>query len=251
MTINHLNAIGFYIESEIDFQQLIEKMTQEPAITFNTEGGKYVRVWDESSGVELWFYVDKFQNILGLNPHYHGVAKRKSNIINKITIQDSQFEGLFDCWAIPITPEDNEYPYTFNAPDLNLNELKMGSNYDVQLVGFPHEIQCFDDEKEYDESQTTEFKYAPRSFVPIGQFNDSEEVDTMLNEPLGLLTGTILKIENKVNKYTSLPFLVILVDTLCGEIEIVTLTEWLNKEPKVGGILSGTFWLSGKIWGGK
>jgi hypothetical protein len=37
------------------------------------------------------------------------------------------------------------------------------------------------------------------------------------------------------------------VDTLGGEVDVVADVKLISSEPQIGGIVSGQFWLSGKI----
>ncbi|MNN72218.1 hypothetical protein D3C81_1882320 [compost metagenome] len=50
-----------------------------------------------------------------------------------------------------------------------------------------------------------------------------------------------------INELSGRSFIWSLVKTLGGEIDVVTDEELISNEIKVGGIISGSFWLSGKF----
>lgn len=63
-----------------------------------------------------------------------------------------------------------------------------------------------------------------------------------------VLTGHVLKTELKVNEKTGHSFYWALVDTLHGQMDVVV-DPYCYKinPPKVGGVIYGAFWLSGRI----
>jgi hypothetical protein len=62
-----------------------------------------------------------------------------------------------------------------------------------------------------------------------------------------MFAGEIKEFELKTNALTNAEFYWFLVETLGGEIDVVSDPKWIEKEPQIGGIVSGQFWLSGKI----
>ena len=253
MAINHLSAIGFPVSSEDDFNNLVSEMLKREAQIWKTpNGGKYARIDDSSSGAELWFYLDPEDNVVGINPHFHGFSRMRSKIWEKEPSEFSEFEGgYFHCWAVPRSDDDSEFPYIFSSPDYLWNTVELEKEYDVQLAGFPHEVMCYDSLDDFMNNRESDLNLAPKAFIPIGSFIPKKDRENVHPDPTALLTGTIKSINERKNQFTGTTFLVVRTETLCGELDIVLLREWLNKDPLVGGVLEGTFWLSGKIWADK
>ena len=66
-------------------------------------------------------------------------------------------------------------------------------------------------------------------------------------EPHALFVGHIVETEERRNTVTGNPFRWALVDTLGGTFDVVIDPELLPDPPRVGNILSGWFWLSGRL----
>ncbi|MNI93881.1 hypothetical protein D3C73_1519000 [compost metagenome] len=62
-----------------------------------------------------------------------------------------------------------------------------------------------------------------------------------------IFTGRILDTTDIFNEQSKLNFAWALVKTLGGEIDVVIDKELVNRELIVGGIISGSFWLSAKF----
>jgi hypothetical protein len=109
-------------------------------------------------------------------------------------------------------------------------------------------LQVFADEKDLDKWRSGKIKSASKSFVPSGLFaidGDLKEIESP--QPIGLLAGEIMEFGLKINQLTGEKFYWFLVDTLGGEIDVVADPRYVSQEPQIGGILHGTFWLSGKL----
>lgn len=88
------------------------------------------------------------------------------------------------------------------------------------------------------------FKTASMSFMHLSVFEPEQTCKA-------LLTGHVLETELKVNEKTGHSFYWALIDTLHGQMDVVVdpncLKYYKCNPPKVGGIIGGTFWLSGRI----
>jgi hypothetical protein len=86
--------------------------------------------------------------------------------------------------------------------------------------------------------------------VPSGLFAFDEKdgsIDLSVVRPVGTFAGEIKEFELKTNSLSGENFYALLVETLGGEIDVVVDPKFVTQEPKIGGIVSGQFWLSGKI----
>jgi hypothetical protein len=224
-------------------------------------------------GAELWSamkYDDqasKFE-MLGFEPHFFGSSRIAVNV-------EETNEDHSGCEAWLKTRTDYPGQLEFSCPNYLLykNKLKKRPNAIVQVAAFAEQIETYDSVEKFDEEQSKlpsmieivegevkinegdgRFRAASKSFVHPSVF---ERVPTQYRPSHGpdackaVLTGHVLETELKVNEKTGHSFYWALVDTLHGQMDVVIDPSCLKffkcKPPKVGGVVGGTFWLSGRI----
>lgn len=249
--MSNLSDIGFPVQSEADVNVLITETIKfvEP---IKCPQGFYLRFAD-ASGAEIYLQGNNEQELIGFNPHFAGKSRRTVGLTRAIERDSSELDGGFYAWANPSDEEieSGEYPFVFDVPDFRMVEvIDFPRVCEIQLTAFAsNDFKVFDDEKEFDASQEGELKYAAKSFVPSGFFNfDSENRDE--NEPprpIGIFAGEIKEFELKTNELSGEKFYWFLVETLGGETDIVADVKLVLSEPKIGGVVSGQFWLSGRF----
>lgn len=251
--MSNLSDIGFPVQNSEDVNVLItETINRVEAIKCSQ--GFYLRYAD-ASGAEIYLQGNNNQELIGFNPHFAGKSKRKVGLTKKIERESSELDGGFKAWANP-SGEDvevsSEYPFVFDVPDFRtIDEIRLPKIQEIQLTAFAsNDFKIFADEKEYDASQESQLKYASKSFIPSGlfAFNEQDE-STDLNavRPVGIFTGEIKEFELKTNELSNEKFYWFLADTLGGEVDVVADPKLILSEPKIGGIVSGQFWLSGRF----
>ncbi len=245
---SHLSSIGFALRSKEEFLALANEVAAESE-AIEVPGGYYL-CWTSSSGAQLWLQVDEENDLVGLNPHFFGESRLRVGLTYRIERPGgSQFDGAFNAWADPHgdEPASGIYPFVFDAPDFQCHSgLQLPSIAEAQIVAFAHELSVFRSEAEYLASQPEDCKFASRSFIPSGLFGP--DVDAV-NPPEahGIFTGHILDVEMRTNELSNRPFQWILVDTLGGQFDVVADPELVEVQPIPGGLLHGSFWLSGRV----
>ncbi len=154
-------------------------------------------------------------------------------------------------------PAPGDYPFVFDSPDFRAyDDLKLPSLAVIQLAAFAYQAAVYESIEAYELAQAAESEqqsngeqaptFAAQSFVPVGLFPSEGEEET-IPEPVAMFTGTILKTELKENELTGLAYHYALVETFGGQIDVVIDPEVVNVAPVVGGIIHGTFLLSGRL----
>lgn len=249
--MSNLSDIGFPVRSEQDVNEMIMQVVNHVS-EVRCPNGFYLK-FSDASGAEIWLQGNYDQELIGFNPHFAGKSRRKAALTQAIERDSSELDGGFHAWANPQneTADSGEYPFVFNVPDFRAVHIhEFPKTVELQLTAFAsNDFKIFADETEYDESQEGEPKYAAKSFIPSGlfSFGENETVDLSLVHPIGILAGEIKSFELKTNSLTNEKFYHFLVETLGGEIDIVADANLIKEEPQIGGIVSGQFWLSGKI----
>jgi hypothetical protein len=241
--MSHFSDIGFTIQDESTFLNKIVATTKE-SVPFDS--GKYI-VYRDPSGAELWLQISEGDEFLGINPHYYGQSSRLVRIDRGE--KREAMDGAFTCWVKPREKGEQDYPMTFDVPDfytLPTWELPIEAN--IQITAFAHSIRI-SNEKAWEEKAKTEERYAMlarEAFIPSGQFTpDGKET----NPPTAnaILSGRVLAAEKKLNEFSGETYLWMYLKTLSAEIDVVCDLKLTKEIPEIGSIVSGSFWISGKL----
>lgn len=246
---SHFSSIGFKILESQEFINYFN-LAYKNGSMIRTKLGTYVK-WELGEGIELWGQLGKNNTAIGMNPHFSGKSKLKIRIEKEIKREDNTvLDGSLYAWADPQENEqDGVYPFVFDLPDIaTYGDIIFPQIVTAQITGFAHEITVFKDNEEFENSQNCEVKFASESFIPAGLFSsdgDLSKADTP--QALAILTGHIIETQEIENPFTNNVFIYAKISTLGGEYDIVVDPEILNGDIVTGGVVSGMFWLSGRI----
>lgn len=249
--MSNLSDIGFPVRHEGDVNDVIMSVLNHVG-EVRCPRGFYLKFSDKS-GAEIYLQGNFDQELIGFNPHYAGKSKRKVALIEAIEREASELDGGFRAWANPsdeADPESGEYPFVFDLPDFRtVPNLRLPQVVEIQLTAFAsNDFKVFANEEDFYNSQEDELKIASKSFIPSGLFTpDEEKKEIIPPRPIGIFAGEIKEFALKTNSLTNGEFYWFLVETLGGEVDVVSDPKWIETEPKIGGIVSGQFWLSGKV----
>jgi len=250
--MSNLSDIGFPVQNEQDVNVLITETIQYVE-SIKCPQGFYLLFADES-GAEIYLQGNNEQELVGFNPHFAGKSRRKVSLTKFIERDSSELDGGFYAWANPkdFETDAGDYPFIFDVPDFRLShEMRLPQVCEIQLTAFAsNDFKIFANENDYSESQQDELKYASKSFVPSGLLAfdaEDEKYDLNAARPIAIFAGIIKKFELKKNKLSGNNFYWFLVETLGGETDVVADIKLVSIEPQIGGVVSGQFWLSGKL----
>jgi hypothetical protein len=245
---SHFSTIGLPLRSEEDFFALAEEVAGDSE-RIEVSDGAYLR-WSSASGAELWLQIDGDNGLLGMNPHFVGESSTRVALTARLRRPGSTtLDGAFHGWADPQggEVEGGAYPFVFDAPDFRRHDaLTLPAAVEVQIAAFAHELSIFRSEREFRDSQTGEVKFATQSFIPSGLFTPGG-ADSGPPEARAIFTGRILRAETRWNESMNRPFHWALVETYGATFDVVIDPDLVEEEPTPGGVLSGSFWLSGTL----
>jgi hypothetical protein len=245
---SNFSTIGLPVASREELIALASRVGPL-AERFVAPRGEYFR-WSDPSGAELWLQANTKNELVGLNPHYAGQSAISVGLIARHPMDGpSELDGSFHGWAGPMddTPDSGDYPFVFDAPDYRLHdELSFPRQMEVQIAAFAREVAAFETMAAYETRQTGDLKFASQSFIPSGLFSPNGDTPAR-PQARAIFTGHVLASERKTYALTGHPFYWALVETLGGAYDVVVDSSLLPAAPAVGGILSGSFWLSGRI----
>ena len=243
---SHLSTIGIKTKDKNEFNEYFEK-AYERGEHIKTDKGTYVK-WSMGNGVELWWQLDKKNNPIGFNPHFVGSAKMTVKITkNIVRKKHTKLDGAFYGWADPSEKCDGTFPFVFDSPDAaTYGKVKLPQVVTVQLAAIAHGIEVFEDEDDFDKSQNQDAKFASESFIPCGLFNPNGK-PTNQPEAKAIFNGRVIETIELINPETNINFIWAKVKTLGGEIDVIIDPTILSGKVIKGAIVSGLFWISGRI----
>lgn len=246
--MSHFANVGFDVQDNDALNDLLEKVYSK-GDSVNSRQGLYVRYQDES-GAELWIQVTEKKELVGINPFFDGESAVRVGIMSALDNAEDFLDGSFYGWANPDNLEGEEpgdYPFVFDLPDFYATtEFDMPSTQRVMLNAFAEQIEIFKSEEEFLELQPTEMSMAPESFIPIGLLDEDGGPSTD-PKAFALINGRILACELKHNQLTGQSFWWLFVKTLGGKLDVMVAEEEMIKKPEAGNVVSGTFWLIGRV----
>lgn len=249
---SHFSTIGFDVQDEEGFVALAQDLAPQ-AECLSVKRGQYLH-WQDPSGAELWLQLDKNGDLVGMNPHFAGKSEVQVGLQSRLDRkEDTDLDGALHGWAEPESGEADSgvYPFVFDLPDAGTySDLKLPAHGTAQIAAFAHEVSIFESPEAYDAAQSSEeVKFASQSFIPSGLLTsgDTEEESRSAPSATAFFAGHIMEAETRTNARTGLPFRWLLVETLGGTFDVVVDADVLAQALPVGGVLSGSFWLSGRL----
>jgi hypothetical protein len=251
-TMSNFSSIGFSLQSKDEFEQLVD-FCFENGEKIKCSDGSYF-IYSDKSGAELYGQINNQNEIIGINPHFNGKSRRNVCLTRSYSEAESELDGAFYCWADPQNennPESGVYPFVFDVPNFKtIGQISYPKNFEIQLSAFAQEIAFYDDEQTFLDKQNSggvgenDLKFASQSFIPSGLLSEDENNTA---QAIGFFAGIIKECKQLTNFETKGNFNWLLVETLGGEVDIISDPALTNNQPKVGGVAQGTFWLSGRL----
>lgn len=185
-----------------------------------------------------------------MNPAFRGEGRMQAELLADVSDPDwKTFEiTVYAHFA------GEETPIVFDLAEPAQGALvKAGAKVTVQLSAFCFEPEVFADEAAYYKAQKKDGPvFAASYFIPSGTFTAQAggEIPEGKERPVAYadFAGTVLKAELKSNGLGHERYWWALVKTMSGATIDVVLAEGSVKQPlKPGMIVTGRFWLSGRI----
>lgn len=241
---SHYSDIGFIFNSADNLKKFLMDIFDK-GIPIRSKHGRYQYVVVDDK-IEFWIHLDKRNAVLGLDFHF------ASN--NTIPIR-------FDHWIAPDSNDDrlsgsiyvwyqrngDLFPFVIDVPNADLyRKIRKNEILIIQVACFAEELFLYDSDEEYDASQGGEPKFHSEFFIPSGTFSlsDTEDKEPSAN---AIFSGHIKAFEKRKNSIHGLEYYYFTTECQGALFDIAADSEMIHKEPVVGGVLKGSFWMSGKI----
>jgi hypothetical protein len=246
---SQFSAIGFIVSSGEDLAALASRVA-ERADTIDAKAGQYLK-WAPPSGEQLWLQVKHNGDAMGMNPHFEGKSSVRVAVEARIARDaHTPLDGTFLAWANP--PADavagGDYPLAFDCPDAATHDaLTLPATLSAQIAAFAQQVTVHESQNAYDAAQAAQgLPFPSRSFIPSGIISPSGEPVTP-PESHALIAGEVIEATERRNTVTGQPFWWALVDTVGGTFDVVIDPALLSNPIQPGNVISGWFWLSGRL----
>ena len=246
---SQFSAIGFSVTSGEDLAALATRVSDE-AETITVRAGQYLK-WAPPTGEQLWLQVKRNGDAMGMNPHFAGKSMVPVAIEARVSRDThTPLDGTFLAWANPpagaVTGGD--YPFVFDCPDAEtLAALALPAVAVAQVAAFAQQVSIYPSEEAYATDQAAQGQaFQSRSFIPSGLLSpEGQPINPP--EPHALFVGHVIEADQRRNSVTGTPFWWALVETVGGTFDVVIDPDLLPEGPAPGNVLSGWFWLSGRL----
>lgn len=246
---SQFSAIGFDVRSGEDLSALASQVAGR-AETIDVRGGQYLK-WAAPSGEQLWLQVSPKGDGMGMTPHFEGKSLLRIGVEARVSrTSHTPLDGTFLGWANPPAGEatGGDYPFAFDCPDAAAHlDLPLPMAVTAQVAAFAQQVSVYESPQAHDASQAAQGLTSPsRSFIPTGLFSPAGDP---VNPPEAhaLIAGHVLEAAERLNSITGTAFWWALVETVGGTFDAVIDPVLLATEPRPGNVVSGWFWLSGRL----
>lgn len=246
---SQFSAIGFSVTSGEDLAALASRVADK-AETINVQAGQYLK-WAPPTGEQLWLQVKRNGDAMGMNPHFVGKSSVRVAVESRIVrASHTPLDGTFLAWANPPAgaTAGGDYPLAFDCPDAATHrDLPLPAVVNAQISAFAQQVSLYASKDAYDAARTAQgLRFESQSFIPSGLLSPAgEPIDPP--EPHALFVGHVLEADERRNSVTGTPFWWALVETIGGTFDVVIDPDLLSTRPRSGNVLSGWFWLSGRL----
>jgi hypothetical protein len=211
----------------------------------------------DSSGAELWIGLrpsakKSVTTFVTANPAFSGEGRTTVTVDRVIYRKDKTYRK-FEV-SVAARFGDDDVPFVFDLADpRDADVFRRGAKLVVDLAAFSYDAEVYADEAAYNRAQSepeNKVRFASNFFIPSGAFLES--AGGMANEegPTAYadFAGHVIKAELRTNTTGRAKFWWALVKTYSGAmIDVVLDPTALNREPQVGAVITGRFWLSARL----
>lgn len=241
---SHYSAIGFAFSSDDDWARVVRQLRDE-AVPVETSRGTYHR-WTSASGAELWIQTGANGEVIGAHPHFASALRTPMRIENRIARDDhTALDGSYTAWVQPSESEaesDGFYPLIFDCANFHqASATALPAMASVQLAAFAQQLWAFASVEEFDAAENGEVRFGSQSFVPASSLDDHGNVAE------AFLCGHVAASETRTNEVSGRSFHWAQVETYGATYDVVIDPAVLRDVPAAGGVIKGTFWLSGYV----
>ena len=245
---SHLGAIGFPPDHPLN-DALHQLMTHASHLGANAEGRVDVYGLDDPSGARTTVTLED-RRVTCLTPGF-APGTRLDVRLGALAPNDCAFERPLIVEVLD-AQGGMQYPLAVTIDDLGISEpmIQAGERAVIEVVAIADQLSRFPDVAAYRASGTP---MAVASLIPSGLFAPGVvEADALPVRSVALISGTVMAAELRTHSLFGHPFATVVMASLGADyrvcIDVADLGGVAAPDlPAVGSIISGEFYLSGRL----
>lgn len=200
----------------------------------------YHVVADPNTSSELW-YCMKGDEILSVNPHFHGTERFSLTVGNYESFEDEGEAIMFS--KLSKGSEYPDLPVIFELADA-LNQSALGNNGTVlaRIGGLGYGVEAYESQHEIPKD-----RFATQFFTPIGTMVQHHTAKSNTAKCDVRCRGVVKELRNLTNSWTNLAIYSIKLDTNVLFFEVLIDQASVTGKLKEGAFIQGDFWLTGML----
>ncbi len=247
---SHFSCIGFPVKDMTAYWTLARQAAKEGASLRAPDGTALAR-WSVGGGPEIWSQIDQDGEVIGATPFFTtGIAYRVA-VTGTGEAPGEPMDGWIDGWMEPA--EDDEpysgvFPLRVDLIDYAVARTQLVAFpvlHRVEIIALAHEVDLYANDAEYATSPGDVYRLPIQSFVSATHF--SIDAPPEVEESTAMASGYVREVQLLTNAATEAPFWWIQLATQGVTLHAFVDRETLSSEPRVGQVLSGSFWLLGRL----
>lgn len=249
---SHFNCIGFPVDNMDEYWTLARRVVNE-GTRMPVPGGAALVRWELPQGPQIWAQLDPEGEIAGITPFFATGAPYQIGITGIGEDPEEPLDGWIDGWLEPREidePFSGAFPLRTGLVDFALVRNRITTFPmlgRVDMAALASEVELYDTEDAYRSAPGEVYRPPVESFASAA--HASIDDTPAFQEPTALINGRIAGTRLLINAVTETPYWWVRVRVREVTLHAFADSATLGREPREGQILSGTFWLVGKVVG--
>ncbi len=247
---SHFSCIGFPVPDMPTYWALARQAAKAGERLPAPDGTALVQ-WAVGAGPELWAQIDRAGEVIGATPFFSTGITYRMAVTGSGEAPEEPMDGWIDGWIEPA--EDDEpfsgaFPLRVDLIDYSLVRPRLSEFpriHRVELVALAHEVDLYPDETAYTRSKEEIYQLPMQAFVSAAHF--SVDDPSGVEESTAMASGYVDGSRLLTNLATEVPFWWIRFTTKGITLHVFADREMFQDEPRTGNVLSGSFWLLGRL----
>ena len=236
---NHYLSIGFDVAERMAVVDLIRRVITEGSSEPLLDGGRLVRLHDQTSGARVNVVVDHTGMVRSAKPSFRPTMPRRVRALVSGLLPDPANP---DADLVQLAPIEGAYPLPVELEDGTraVAELPFGEAADFELVGFADSMECYASEEAY---RASGMPMGTRAVLPAGLIPLATAEGTARPRATALVTGAVLECVLVRNEAGGADFFHLVIETDGMTFDAVVAPDAVTGPvPEPGHLVTGSLW---------
>lgn len=247
---SHFNCIGFPVDNMDAYWALARRVAAEGTRLPVAGGGALVR-FELPQGPQVWAQIDANGEIAGITPFFATGTPYRIAITGIGEDPEEPLDGWIDGW---LEPRDSDEPYSGAFPlrtslvDFAVVRSRITTFPTlgrVDIAALASEAELFDNEEAYRTAPGEIYRPPAESFASAA--HASIDDTPAFQEPTALISGRVTHTRMLINPVTESAYWWLQVRVRDVTLHAFADRATLGGDPREGQLLTGTFWVVGKV----